>query len=294
LKIIDIHITPKQHKPVRLQEYAVGIFKILPTKSAIKKAIKKKLIFVDGKTTSTAQFIKGGEIIELFQTKESSVLKKLNLKLKILFEDDYLAIIYKPGGILVSGNSFATIDNALPQNVKKSPKPDAVRPRPVHRLDYPTSGLLLVGKTSSSIIALNAMFENKEVTKIYHAITIGEMVPEGEINSKIDTKIAMTKFNVLKTVFSKRFGCLNLVKLMPKNGRKHQLRKHLLANKSPILGDKEYFIDALILKGKGLYLHASMLEFTHPFTNKKIVVSKELPKKFRKIFPEVSVHQLFS
>jgi 23S rRNA pseudouridine1911/1915/1917 synthase len=80
------------------------------------------------------------------------------------------------------------------------------------------------------------------------------------------------------------------VKLSPKNGRKHQLRKHLLANKSPILGDKEYFIQDLILKGKGLYLQASMLEFIHPFTNKKISISKELPKKFKKIFPEASLH----
>lgn len=294
MKIIETHTAPKQEKRIRLQEYAVGIFKMLPTKSGIKKAIKKNLIFVDGKTTSTAQFIIGGETIELFQTEESSTFKRLDLKLDVLLEDNYLAIVYKPGGILVSGNSFTTIDNALSQNLKKSSKTDAVRPRPVHRLDYPTSGLLLVGKTSSSIIDLNKMFENKEITKIYHAITIGKMPPKGLIDSEINGKIALTNFEVLKTVFSERFGCLNLVKLIPKNGRKHQLRKHLLINKSPILGDKEYFISDLILKGKGLYLHASMLEFTHPFTNKKIVISKDLPKKFRKIFPEVSVHQLFS
>jgi 23S rRNA pseudouridine1911/1915/1917 synthase len=232
----------------------------------------------------------GGEIIELFQTEESATFKRLDLKLEVVFEDAYLAIIYKPGGILVSGNSFATIDNALSQNLKKSPEPDAVRPRPVHRLDYPTSGLLLIGKTTSSIISLNKLFEHHKVTKTYHAITIGSMIQKGVIDKKINNKIAFTAFEVLNTVESERFGCLNLVKLTPKNGRKHQLRKHLLANKSPILGDKEYFIQDLILKGKGLYLQASMLEFTHPFTNIKIRVSKELPKKFKKIFPEGSLH----
>lgn len=290
MKIIATHLVPKQRKPIRLQEYAVGIFEMLPTKSGIKKAIKKNLILVDGKTTSTGQFMNGGEIIELFQTEESATFKRLDLKLEVVFEDAYLAIIYKPGGILVSGNSFATIDNALSQNLKKSPEPDAVRPRPVHRLDYPTSGLLLIGKTTSSIISLNKLFEHHKVTKTYHAITIGSMIQKGEIDKKINNKIAFTAFEVLNTVESERFGCLNLVKLTPKNGRKHQLRKHLLANKSPILGDKEYFIQDLILKGKGLYLQASMLEFTHPFTNIKIRVSKELPKKFKKIFPEGSLH----
>mgnify|MGYP005991001039 CR=1 FL=1 len=284
MQLIESHKVPELDNPVRLQEYAVGIFKTLPTKSGIKKAIKKGLILVNGRTTSTAQFINGSELIELYRSEESSSFKRLNLKLEVLFEDEYLAIIYKPAGILVSGNSFATIDNALSQNLKKSSKSDAVRPRPVHRLDYPTSGLLLIGKTNASIIALNKLFENKEIQKTYHAITIGEMKSNGEIDSSIDSKKAFTKFEVLETVKSERFQFLNLVKLTPKTGRKHQLRKHLFAIENPILGDKEYFIDDLILNGKGLYLHASSLEFIHPHTQEKISITKGLPKKFRKIF----------
>lgn len=283
--LIETHKVPQLEKPIRLQEYGVGIFKALPSKSGIKKAIKKELILVDGKVTSTAQFINGGEIIELFQTKENTSLKRLNLDLDVLFEDDYLAIIYKPAGVLVSGNSFATIDNALSQNLQKSSQSDAVRPRPVHRLDYPTSGLLLIGKTNASIIALNKLFENKEIQKIYRAITIGKMKLNGEIDSLIDSKKAFTIYKTIKSVISERFGFLNLVELKPKTGRKHQLRKHLLAINNPILGDKEYCIEGLILNGKGLYLHASTLEFIHPFTKEKTLISKELPKKFRKIFP---------
>lgn len=284
MQLIETHSVAPLEKPIRLQEYVVGIFKTLPTKSGIKKAIKKGLVLVDKKTTSTAQFINGGEIIELFQSEESSTFKRLKLDLNVLFEDDYLAIIYKPSGILVSGNSFITIDNALSQNLKKSALTDAVRPRPIHRLDYPTSGVLLVGKTNTAIISLNKLFENKEIKKTYFAITIQKMQQNGEIDFLVDEKKSFTKYNVLQTVKSERFGYLNLVKLQPKTGRKHQLRKHLLAIENPILGDKEYFKENLILNRKGLYLHASTLEFIHPFTKEEISISKEIPEKFKRIF----------
>ena len=281
----ETHKAPLLEKPIRLQEYAVGIFKTIPTKSGIKKAIKKELVFVNGKIASTALFIIGNELIELFKTEETTSFKRLKLPLEVLFEDDYLAVIYKPSGILVSGNSFATIDNALQQNLTKSALFDAVRPRPVHRLDYPTSGVLLIGKTTSSITALNQLFEKKQIQKTYHAIGIGKMERNGEVDFPIDSKEAFTTYEVIKTVPSIRFKYLNLVLLQPKTGRKHQLRKHLLSIKNPILGDKEHYIEGLILNGKGLYLHASSLKFTHPFTKENLSIKKELPKKFNKIFP---------
>ena len=285
MTVSETHKVPKLEKPIRLQEYGVGIFKTVSTKSGLKKAIKKELILVDGKIATTALFINGNELIELYKKGNDTTFKQFEFDLDVLFEDDYLAVIYKPSGILVSGNSFATVDNALLQNITKSTLFDAVRPRPVHRLDYPTSGLLLIGKTSSSIIALNLLFENKEIQKTYHAISIGKMNEKGEMNFPIDEKAAFTSYKVLKTVISERFNNLNLVELTPKTGRKHQLRKHLLAIKNPILGDKEHFISGLILNGKGLYLHASTLKFEHPFTKETINVTKELPKKFKKIFP---------
>ena len=282
MQLVASHKVPKLEKPIRLQEYGVGIFETNPTKSGLKKAIKKGLVFVDGKLASTALFIYGNETIELFESEETR--KEFHFHLEVLFEDDFLAIIYKPAGIVVSGNSFATIDNALTQNLKPSLQKDAVKPRPVHRLDYPTSGLLLIGKTNSTIISLNKLFENKEIQKTYHAIAIGKMNDSGVIDFPIDEKKSFTKYQVLKTVTSERFEYLNLVKLTPKTGRKHQLRKHLFAIENPILGDKEYFLNNLILNGKGLYLHASTLEFIHPITKEKISITKELPKKFTKIF----------
>lgn len=287
MKLLATHIARKQNTSIRIQEYAVGIFETIPTKSALKKAIKKGLVFVNGKKASTALLIKGNEKIELYEViiDINSPKKKFDITLKILFQDEYLAIINKPAGVLVSGNSFATINNALPQVLKKSNLPDATIPRPVHRLDYPTSGLLLIGKTASSIIKLNKLFELKLIQKTYHAISIGKLPKNGEINTPIDTKIAFTKFSVLKTVPSDRFGYLNLIELQPLTGRKHQLRKHLFSLNSPILGDKDYCLDDLILKGNGLYLHASSLEFIHPFTSQKINISSNLPVKFQRIFP---------
>jgi 23S rRNA pseudouridine1911/1915/1917 synthase len=284
MQLAETHIALQLKVPTRLQEYAVGIFKTIPTKSGIKKAIKKKLVFVDGAQASTALFIKGGEKIELFQLDTETTFKRLDFPLEVLFEDDFLAIIYKPSGVLVSGNKFVTIANALAQNLQKSSESDAVKPQPIHRLDYPTSGVLLVGKTSTAITALSQLFETKEVQKTYHAICIGKMQHTGTIEKSIEDKAAQSYFEILKTVSSPRFKFLNLVKLSPKTGRRHQLRIHLSSIGNQILGDKEYGNPALILTGKGLYLHASTLSFKHPFTKENISITKELPKKFTKIF----------
>jgi 23S rRNA pseudouridine1911/1915/1917 synthase len=209
---------------------------------------------------------------------------KLIFKLKVLFEDDYLAIVHKPAGILVSGNTFKTVANALIQNLQKSTQPDATIPQPVHRLDYATTGVLLIGKTSSSITALNKIFENRAITKTYYAITIGAMPESGNINDTVDGKYAASDFKVYNTVPSKRFTTLNLVKLHPQTGRRHQLRKHLASIGNPILGDKTYGTAPLILNGKGMFLHAYSLKFKHPFTNETLYIKDELPKGFKKIF----------
>ena len=280
----QIHIAIPSHKPIRLQEYGVGIFPTLPTKSALKKALKKKLIFVDGKLAKTSTFIRGNETITLIPSEEKRNHKPFVLKLEVLYEDDYLAIINKPAGLLVSGNSFKTITNALEQNIKKSSQPDATKPQPVHRLDYATTGLVIIGKTSSSIAILNKVFEEKQILKTYFAVTIGKMEPHGVLSFPVDHKKAITKFEVIQTTVSERFQYLNLVKLSPSTGRRHQLRKQLLELGNPILGDSQYYKEELVLKAKGLYLHAFSLGFIHPITNEKMYVEKQLPNKFGKIF----------
>ena len=282
--IISTHIAKHQSKPIRIQEYATGLFELANTKSAVKKAIKKELLLVDNKPTTTAYIIKGGEKIDLLSPESTSQKRVFDIRLEIVFEDEYLAVIEKPAGVLVSGNAFRTIDNALSQNLQKSTLVNAAKPRPVHRLDFPTTGLLLIGKTTCSIQKLNQLFENKEIAKSYHAITIGQMLEKGTIQYSIDGKSALSTFSKIKTVSSERFSYLNLVELFPSTGRRHQLRKHLSEIGNPILGDQEYGQEGLILKGKGLYLHASSLAFCHPFTAEELLIRSPLPKRFQKIF----------
>ena len=239
---------------------------------------------MNGSPASTATFIRGGETICLSIPEETNPKKQLIFPLEVLFEDEYLAAVRKPAGILVSGNRFKTITNALPQNLKPSRLIDATTPQPVHRLDYATTGILLAGKTSSSIRALNKMFEHKKVEKIYYAVAIGEMSKKGKIATDIDRKEARTEYEIEASVPSDRFGQLNLVRLIPKTGRRHQLRKHLSGIGNPILGDAPYGVEPLILQGKGLYLHAYSLRFNHPFTDEENYVIDDLPVKFRRIF----------
>jgi 23S rRNA pseudouridine1911/1915/1917 synthase len=254
------------------------------TKSALKKVLKKNSITVNGVVATTATLIHGGETITLTIAEEDSTHRKLVFPLTVLYEDAHLAIIHKPAGILVSGNGFKTIANALPQNLQPCTLADATKPQPVHRLDYATTGALLIGKTSSSIRALNELFESKKITKTYYAVTIGTMQPQGIITDEVDGKTAKSSYTVLESIVSERFGMLNLVQLNPHTGRRHQLRIHLASIGNPILGDKDYGIEPFILIGKGLYLHAYSLLFTHPFSNENIHIKDSFPERFQKLF----------
>ena len=285
MSLKEIHIVTDEVVPIRLQEYGVGIFQKIPTKSSLKKAIKKELLYVNGKVASTATMIAGGETIEYRHVLENDSKTRLKLKLEVVYEDDYLAVINKPAGILVSGNGFKTVANALEQNLKCSHGIDFIKPQPVHRLDYATTGLLLIGKTGIVITALNKLFEHKKIQKTYYAVTIGAMELNGIINDPIDGKPASSSFEVVQSVPSERFKFLNLLKLSPHTGRRHQLRKHLWIKGNPILGDATYFKEGLQLKGKGLYLHASSLQFIHPITKEELQIVSNVPARFKKLFP---------
>jgi len=283
LKTIESHKVPELAAPVRLSDYAVGIFKKLSTRKGIKKAISKGLIKVNDKRGTTGKFITGGETIELLQAKDNK--PTIKLALDIVFEDDYLAIINKPAGMVVSGNQKRTLENALPTGLKPSSQIDTLqRPLPVHRLDHATSGLLLIAKTRSVQTQLSQLFSDRKIEKTYNAITIGKIEKQGEIDSKIKEKTAITKYLLLQSLQSEKYGSLNLVELKPHTGRRHQLRIHMLENGTPILGDRRYFIKGKLSQGKGLYLCSTALSFMHPATNEMLNTSIELPHKFVKIF----------
>lgn len=283
--VIESHTVPQLSKSIRLSDYAGGIFKAVSSRKGMKKAIDKGLVMLNGNQAHTADLLLGGETIELLEDLRHN-RPEIDLELEVLFEDEHLAVIHKPAGVEVSGNKRWTIANALSSNLKPSTEADALKfPEPIHRLDYPTSGVLLIGKTASAVTNLNRLFEERKVEKTYHAISIGRMPPNGDIDFPVDDKPSHSSFNVIGTIPSERFGCLNLVELHPHTGRRHQLRKHLSELGNPILGDKDYGVEGLILKGNGLYLHASSLRFVHPMTEALIRIKRALPKKFKKLFP---------
>lgn len=282
----QIYTATPQETPLRLQEYGVGIFEGLETKSAWKKALKKGEVRVNGALGTSAMYISGGETIEWQSVPPKPTLKPLILSLKVLHEDTHIAAIYKPAGLLVSGNSFKTVARALEQNVRPSSEIDGCTPQPVHRLDYPTTGLLLVGKTATAIRLLNAAFEQKKMSKTYLAVCIGSLKNKGVLAHPIDNKPAETHYKSLAIVPSTRFGSLSLVVLQPKTGRRHQLRKQLAAEGHPILGDQTYGVPPFILKGKGLFLHAFSMAFKHPIGQENMYIEAPLPKRFLNIFPQ--------
>jgi RluA family pseudouridine synthase len=202
----------------------------------------------------------------------------------VVYEDEHMAVINKPAGITVSGNSFKTVFNALPYNLKKSFQNDAlVSPTPVHRLDNQTSGLLLIAKTKTAQIELGKQFQNKTIQKKYCTIVIGKVYTNHFIDIPIDNKSAETSFEIIRVVKSLKFKELSCLKVSPKTGRTHQIRIHLASIGHPILGDKLYGDKELIHQGKGLFLCASEVKFLHPKTFETIHLTVALPHKFKSL-----------
>lgn len=193
-----------------------------------------------------------------------------------------MAVINKPAGITVSGNTFKTVANALLHNIKRSSEPDALySPTPVHRLDNQTSGLLLIAKTKTAQIELGNQFKNKTIQKKYCAIVIEKVHTNQTINTPIENKEAETSFEIIKVINSLKFKNLSCLKVSPKTGRTHQIRIHLASIGHAILGDKLYGNKETTHKGKGLFLCASEIMFLHPKTFKTTLIKLDkIPQKF--------------
>lgn len=277
-----IHIVSKGIAGIRLSDYLAGIFPGLETRSGVKKAIKRGEIWLENLQGTTAAYVSSGN--KVIWNKSDHIPSKIyKVKTKVVYEDDYLAIVNKPAGIVVSGNRFDTLENGLIAHLSKSVYEDALQiPRSIHRLDSATSGLLIVAKTQSARIELGRLFENKKISKTYYAIVIGNTPDDGIITAPIDGKEAKTRFEKIESVRSLVSNTLSLLKLYPETGRTHQIRIHLSKSGYPILGDKIYGDPGFLLKGKGLFLCASGVRFIHPFANQELNLTIDMPLKFRR------------
>ncbi len=278
--IRETHIVPDGVDGIRIKDYGLEAFELLLTRKSVTKAIKAGEILINGETATTARFVQPGDRLE-YVNLQNTPPPAFKLKMATVYEDDYLAVINKPPGIEVMGNKFKTVENALPDNLKPTSQPDALLfPVPVHRLDYGTSGLLVTAKTKSALIALGRLFEERKIHKRYQAIVIGRPEPSGKITTDVDGRSAHSTFSVVRSVRSLKNNILTLVDLFPHTGRKHQLRVHMAYIGHPIYGDQLHGDENNTLKGKGLFLAAVELKFTHPITAEAMNITIDAPAKF--------------
>ncbi len=293
--IQEIHVELLSSRQ-RLSDYLIGKIFHIPSRKGVKKEIEKKRVYLNGVVGKTADWVIGGEFIEIFtDTQERTIVRMpRGLKIDLLYEDDYLAFINKPAGIAVSGNYHRTVKNILHAVLSPSIARDRLtHPLPVHRLDAPTSGILLVAKTRTVLVSLSEDFENKRIHKEYLALCMGEMLGAGLLEDNIDGKAAQTYYNSMYVKRSAKYGPISMLKLMPVTGRTHQLRIQLSRVNRPILGDRKYGLENSIVKGYGLFLHARSLQLYHPVTGLHLKIVAPVSRKFQKfIGKQINVEQL--
>lgn len=278
--IIAQHRVEHLENTQRLSDYLVGKFDAIPTRKGIKKAIEKKQVRVNEIVSQTGSWVQEGDVISLYQSQDAPP-KEFELKLEIPYEDEFLAVVVKPAGIPVSGNLYKTLFNALGYNLKRSKQIGAMRwPLPVHRLDTATSGLVIIAKTRQVRVALGKMFEDRAIEKRYRAIVQGTLKDSGSIETPVDEKESLTRFQVVENIDTLKDTSLTLIDLFPVTGRKHQLRIHMSSLGLPIVGDHLYQGDVTMKTDKGLFLAALELAFEHPETGNKVRVEIPMPEKF--------------
>jgi len=212
--------------------------------------------------------------------------------LQVLYEDNHIIVVNKRVGDIVQGDK--TGDKPLSEIVKeyikiKYDKPGEVYLGVVHRLDRPTTGIVVFAKTSKALARLNEMFKNRKTQKTYWAVV--KNVPEPQEatlqhylkrNSQNNTskaykkevpesKLAMLDYKVIYQLTNYSVLEINLY-----TGRHHQIRAQLTAIGCPIKGDLKYGFNRSNPDG-GIHLHARKLEFIHPVAKTELSITAPLP-----------------
>ena len=267
------------------------------TRTRAAKLIKDGLVKVNGETASKAGFLlKSGDAVD-FEIPEAvpSVISPENIPLRIVYEDDCMAVVFKPSGMVVhpaAGNRDGTMVNALLYQLDDLSGIGGVeRPGVVHRIDKNTSGLLLVAKTDEAHLSLSEQIGAHSVERAYKAIVIGHMKQsEGDVDAPIGRhpqdrkkmavvpggKPAKTHWRVIQELRG-----ASLLECVLSTGRTHQIRVHMAMLGHPVLGDPVYGPkkSPFPVEG-GQLLHAGRIGFTHPKTGKRMVFEAEPEERF--------------
>lgn len=285
------------------------------SRSRLKKLIDDGDVSVNRKQEKSSYKLREGDEITVELTEQDSDnFEPEDIPLDVVFEDEFLAVINKPAGMVVhpgAGVSSGTLANALAYRFKVQSEEFGVgstreskiqnlksKIGMVHRLDKETSGLMVVAKNDLTSEKLSAQFQDRKVKKSYVALVHGFV---RKLTGKIEEPIARDRKNRTKMAVDKngrnalsiykvrqRFDKFTLLDVDIKTGRTHQIRVHLSHINHPIIGDETYnagrdngIEDAQLRKAiknlERFFLHAEKLAFTHPVTKKEMSFEQPLP-----------------
>jgi len=263
------------------------------TRSAGKKLLKQEKVLLNSELIIDPQFrIREDDLFSVLipNKPDNNELEAAKQTFTIAWEDEQVLVINKPSGLVVhpgAGHSQDTLANGIKYYLElkgETPLNDG-RSGLVHRLDGPTSGLIIFAKNTQALDYISSQFSNRQITKIYIALVNkafpSELVVNTEIgrdkfnrqkfSSRTDKKrISLTKF---KNIFTT--GEYSLIAAYPHTGRTHQIRVHLAESGFPIVGDNLYGGE----KNSRLMLHAYYLEFFET-KDSKLRLKADLPTDF--------------
>lgn len=214
--------------------------------------------------------------------------------LEILYQDEWIVAVNKPAGQMVHPADIPQEGDLVTMKILRDQIKKQVHT--IHRLDRPTCGVLLFGIDIHISKSLHRDFEERRVSKMYHAVVEGEPKKQDWIcreaiqkKEGVAWKEAETHFKVIKQVRNKDLS-LTLIQAVPHTGRYHQIRKHLLVEGLPIVGDYRYAgiersneLAELLQTEQRMFLQARSLEFIHPVLEKKIKIEAPQEPLFEKI-----------
>ncbi|WP_204180082.1 MULTISPECIES: RluA family pseudouridine synthase [unclassified Staphylococcus] len=263
--------------------------------------IKEGLVKVNGKVIKSNYKTKSND--KIIVTEKEIVeadIKPENLNLNFYYEDDDVAIVYKPKGMVVhpsAGHYTGTLVNGLMYQMKDlSGINGEIRPGIVHRIDKDTSGLLMIAKNDVAHRSLVEQLIDKTVTRKYIALVHGNIPHDyGTVDAPIgrnkndrqsmavvdDGKDAITHFNVLE-----HFNKYTLIECQLETGRTHQIRVHMKYIGYPLVGDPKYGQKKTLDIG-GQALHAAVIGFEHPVTQAYIEKTAPLPEEFEQLLNDI-------